>query len=288
MKKEISNHLWLFLCLLVLPYINLQAQKKSATAFTNLIFNNFQFNKNSITFIKKVEALFSMITLEETKLEFKHGTSLAINDTGKIIIDSTQINKPELIIHEIYHLYLKTLGFPRIVFSLPDATLKTKENKAYLNWFNQIIWHKIEHSYFYKRMYKELKVNPYTSLRLELKTLLEKGVIDGLKEETKEIALSAYFLQVWIEAKDEQLLQKFKKLLVTKYNSAGVEKGETLISLFKAKDINNRDDAVGLYIDCFNLLHKSHNIKIELLRIENSKNNYNSQSTAFLSLKSFN
>jgi hypothetical protein len=153
------------------------------------------------------------------------------------------------------------MGFPDISFVIPND-IKSTNNKFYLEWFRHLFWDKILHHYFYPIMLKELKINPYAARNLndELNEIYKNGKIEGLNDATGKIKLAGIYLQVWIETQNEKKLKKLKDFLINNYSGQGVKQGEELIMFFKEKQIKNPDDAIELFIDCFNLIHE--NVKI--------------------------
>jgi len=229
----------------------------------------YNLNKKCLIFINEIEKLYkSKIIVKEKELkESKHGWSIMENDVPVIEINIKEKDKEVILIHEAYHLKLRQDGFPVISFEFPNNS-ESNNNLFYLEWFCHLFWDKIEHYYFYPLMLNELKINPYSSLTTELKEVYKNGRIEGLKDATREIGLSGYYLQVWVETQNENSLKKFKSFLIDKYNGQGIEQGEELISLFKKKQISNSSDALELFIECFNLIHKNQNIKISTPIIE--------------------
>ena len=61
-----------------------------------------------------------------------------------------------------------------------------------------------------------MEVNPYDSCVSEVESILEEGQIKGLNEITIEIALAGSILKVWIETQNEELLKRFKALIIRK------------------------------------------------------------------------
>lgn len=248
---------------------NLIAQNKNLNNYINPIFNNYNFNKESIKFIKELEPFFFQIRIIEKESPiFEHGFSGVINDTAEIEINKLYFKKEELLIHELYHLYLRVKGFPTFGFSFSNPVDRKESNFKYLNWFTRLFGDKIEHAYFYPFMLKKLKVNPYLSFKEEVLETINKGEILGLNAETIEIALAGYYLQTYIETKDESLTLKFKDFLLNKYNGKGIELGEKLILLFEKTAPKNVEDLLNLFVSCFNVVHESENLKIGTPKIK--------------------
>ena len=256
-------------------------QDTTMVGFRNEAFQRYKFNSQCTRFIKMVEQYFTKINIEEKQLPLSnYGDSQAIGDSAKIIINQDDRDKEELIIHELYHLYLRVLGFPKIEYSFSNPNTQTKENITYLNWFNHLFWDKIHHHYYYPIMFKELGLNPYNTLTLELNEVLKNQEITGLSQQTKHVALAGYYLQTWIETQDENLVLKLGELLQKKYEGAGITLGQMLISKFKTAKLQTKDDALTLFIECFNLIHKSEQIRIGAPRITEIQKKFYTQRIA--------
>lgn len=262
LSKKIMLLLILFASSIAVNYSMIQPKNNSNIMKYNL-------NKKCLVFINEIENLYkSKIIVKEKELkEPEHGWSIMENDVPVIEINIKEKDKEVILIHEAYHLKLRQEGFPGISFEFPNNS-ESNNNSFYLEWFCHLFWDKIAHYYFYPLMLNELKINPYNSSTTELKEIYKNGKIEGLKDSTREIGLAGYYLQVWVETQNENSLKKFKSFLIDKYNGQGIEQGEELISLFKKKQISNSSDALELFIECFNLIHKNQNIKISTPIIE--------------------
>ena len=248
---------------------------------------NYNLNEECIDFINVIELIYKheIKIIEKDLAVSEHGWSYIKDDVPTIEIDSKANNKEDILIHEAYHLILKYNGFPTIEFEFPKND-KSDRNRIYLTWFGHLFWDKIEHYYFYPLMLADLKMNPYNSLKVELKEAISKGEIEGLQDATRKIALAGYYLQVWIEINDDKFLKEFEDFLINNYNGEGITQGKELISIFKSNKINNPNNAISLFIDCFNLIHKNQNLVISTTKIEKEQHKYYIQVFADFIIKS--
>jgi hypothetical protein len=81
-----------------------------------------------------------------------------------------------------------------------------------------LFWDKITHHYFYKIFDKNLDISPFEPFKVEIDKIIASDEILGLKQATKEIALSGYLLQVFIETNSDIYINKFIKFLEKKYS----------------------------------------------------------------------
>jgi len=248
--------------------------------------NKYKLNKEGKDFINEIALAYKheIVVIEKDLAVSEHGWSYIKDDVPTIEIDSKSNDKEDILIHEAYHIILKYIGFPSIRFEYPN-TDKSDRNIIYLNWFGHLFWDKIEHYYFYPLMLSDLKMNPYNSLTIEIKEAISKGKIEGLQDATRKTTLAGYYLQVWIEINDDKILKEFEDFLITKYNGEGITQGKELISIFKNNKISNSNDAISLFIKCFNLIHKSQNLIISTTKIEKEQHKNYTQIYAYFIIK---
>jgi len=225
--------------------------------------NNYSFNEKCLCFLKKIEKDFeNSILIEEKGLkESEHGFSKYIDGIPIIELNENEVYKEEVIIHEAYHLRLKFDGMPNIGFELPNGSL-SKNNQVYLSWFAHLFWDKITHHFFYSKIKNDLDLDIYLTSKKELDNIFEKNEIKGLNPATKELTLTGYYLQVWIETNDINYLEKFRKFLDNKYDLLGVEKGEYLIKIMKEHPLITFNNCVTVFKKIFDYLHLTQKVKI--------------------------
>ena len=247
-------------------------------------FGKYAFNKKSILFLEKIEQDYSKeINIVPSDLCVgNHGFSKIKNGIPTIEINNDYSGSIEgLIIHEAYHLRLRFNGCPDISFDSSPEVAITRQNKKYLIWFYHRSWDKISHHYFYPKIKKDLKLNPYIDFENELRTYLDQKQIPGLNDATKNITLGCYYLQTWVETQNYGLLSEFETFLNKKYQSAGVYLGKELIQLFKQYSLKSIDDFTPLFIKIFNACHLGHaQMKLKSSEAEN-KGNYSQNHSVF-------
>lgn len=243
--------------------------------------DKYKLNRECKNFINEIAISYKheIIIIEKDMANSEHGWSYIKDDVPTIEINSKANDKECILTHEAYHLMLKYLGFPHISFEF-CKTDDDERNKNYLTWFAHLFWDKIEHYYFYPLISSDLNINPYNTFATEIKDVICKGRIEGLQNATRGIALAGYYLQVWIEVYDDKILKEFKNFLIQNYNGEGITQGEELISIFKNTPIQNPNDAITLFIESFNLIHKNQNIKISTSTIKKEQHENYTQTNA--------
>ena len=226
--------------------------------------NDYEFNEICFHFLKDIEKSYNeQILIEEKKLnESEHGFAKFENGIPIIEINENEPFKTDVILHEAFHLKLKVEGMPNIGFEIPNE-INTKSNRIYFKWFVHLFWDKVTHYYFYKIYYEKLDVNPFWTFKVEIDKIIKSGEIKGLANATKEITLSGYLLQVFVETNDQDYTDKFKEFLVEKYESIGIEKGERLIQIFKENPLDNFENCIDLFILLFDFIHQEQGINIK-------------------------
>lgn len=234
--------------------------------------NDYEFTETCFNFLKEIEVMYEeKILIEEKSLnDSEHGFAKFENGIPIIEINVDEQFKTDVILHEAFHLKLKVEGMPNIGFELPNG-MNTESNKIYLNWFTHLFWDKVTHYYFYKIFDKKLDVSPYNPFKVEIDIVIESGEIKNLAEGTKEISLSGYLLQVFVETNDQDYINKFKDFLIEKYESVGIEKGVKLIQIFEENPIDNFEDCIKLFILLFDFIHLEQGIKIKGFKKEYKK-----------------
>jgi len=172
--------------------------------------------------------------------------------TPVIRINPSKGRTESTIVHELFHLKLRSEGWPNIGY-LFTAGDNTDSNIQFLKWIDANLYDAILHWLFYPQM-STMEVNPNAEEKAQFEQSLRADKYEGLNPATERESLALYYLKAHLEVNDRQLLVQITDWYKRKEWFQPLRIGEVLIQLVKEANPRTPEDSISVFLKCINFL----------------------------------
>ena len=187
--------------------VNCNAQRETIKKQNRKMFG-VTLSSESTKLLLEVEDLYKQSVREEIadswELSRQGESKLSMEGIPIIQVNSISGRKESTIVHELFHLKLKTKGFPIIAWKFPPGQ-KTPSNIEFVSWLRKFVMDPLQHYIFYPEM-RELGIMPDSFEKAEFEQAILDNNFKGINEASKNLTITLYYLKALLEFTDHDLL----------------------------------------------------------------------------------
>lgn len=177
--------------------------------------------------------------------------------TPIILINPSSGRKPDVIVHELYHLILRSRGYPADFKWLYPKNLDTPEKRPDFQQISFDLYDPILHYVFYPEAQVRLGINAGNTFEEDIRLGFSNGSAPNRFAGMNAEATALTYYKLRLELADKELFQKFVNLLEMQGKHNEVAMGKRLAGIVERESHHlSRDSAVSAFVECLNIFYE--------------------------------